>query len=79
MYAIKYSKDYCPKVEDACGEIVWDYFADYVPEYLSECIDYHKFVADKLGEIEIVEAEDYFIFLSNEDFHKKDEVVISNK
>ena len=68
QFAVKYSKELCPTVEEACSEMTWDCFADYVPDYLSECIDYHKFVTDSLREVEIVEAEDCFVFLSELNF-----------
>lgn len=68
MYAMKYSKENYPTVEDACDGIVWDMFSDYVPHYLGDYLDCHRFVTGSLLDVEIVEANDCFIFLSDEDF-----------
>lgn len=30
MYAVKYSKEICADIGDACSEFAWDYLADFI-------------------------------------------------
>ena len=68
MYAVKYLKETCPTVEDACGEFAWDYLADFIPYQLQDYIDYHRFLKNTFDELEIEETKDSYIFLSETDF-----------
>ena len=68
MYAIKYLKETCPTIEDACCEFAWDYLADFIPYQLQDYIDYHRFLKNTFKELEIEETKDSYIFLSETDF-----------
>lgn len=70
MYAIKYSKEICADIGDACSEFAWDYLADFIPHQLSDYVDYYGFITNTFDEIEIEETKDNYIFLSETDFEE---------